>query len=247
MTEPQAISQPAQASKASLWEDFIDVLYAPADVFRRRENGNWFVPMLVVTLIMTAIAYFTFDTLRGAYQPLIDKQMEAISQRPGFTPDMAAATEQRLPLAYKLGPLIGIPLLIFVVALVMWLTGKAFGSRQTFRAAMVVTGYAQVTRVIASLLLAVQALVLDPSKVTSLFALSIGPARFVSPKTISPVALAILTRLDVFTIWATVLLGVGVYATGKLSKRSATAVAVIVWLLGSLPAIRSAILTGSPM
>ena len=244
MTEPYALSQPAQPSKASVWEDFIDVLYAPVDVFRRRENGNWFIPMLVATVLLTAVGFFTYDALQGAYQPLIDKQIEAMSRNPGFTPDMADRVRQGFPWSVKLGPIIGIPLLIVVVALVSWATGKAFGSRQSFRSAMVVTGYAQVPRLIGGVLLGIQAVVMDPAKITSMYAISFGPARFISEKSMSPVAYALVNRLDIFTIWATVLIGIGAYVTGKLGKGSATAVAVIVWLLGSLPAIRAALLAG---
>ena len=241
MTEPYVVSQAAQPSKASVWEDFMDVLYQPAEVFRRRENGNWFIPLIVVTVLMTLIGYFTYDALSAAYQPLIDKQIEAMSRNPGFTPDMAERVRKSFPYTVKLGPIIGVPLLIFVVSLLTWVTGKPFGSRQSFRAAMVVTGYAQVPRVIGGLLLGAQALLLDQSKFTSVYALAIGPTRFISDKAVSPVMFAMLTRLDVFTIWATALLGVGLYATGKLSKGSATAAAIIVWLLGSLPAIRGAL------
>ena len=57
------------------------------------------------------------------------------------------------------------------------------------------------------------------------------PARFVDPTTVSPVTLAICNRLDLFTIWYVVLLGIGMHVTGKVSKLNAAIFAVIYWSL----------------
>jgi hypothetical protein len=48
-------------------------------------------------------------------------------------------------------------------------------------------------------------------------------------------------RLDLITIWVTVLLAVGLAVTGKVSKGKAAAFGVLIWLVGSLPALRQAI------
>lgn len=39
--------------RVSIFEDFIDIFYAPSQVFARRINGNWFIPMVVVTAVIT--------------------------------------------------------------------------------------------------------------------------------------------------------------------------------------------------
>ena len=41
---------PAAAPRVGIWEDFIDIFYAPSAVFSRRENGNVFIPLAVVTI-----------------------------------------------------------------------------------------------------------------------------------------------------------------------------------------------------
>lgn len=238
MTEPQVVSQAAQPSKSSVWEDFIDIFYAPADVFRRRENGSWFVPMLVTTVLITLITFLTYGALEGAYQAILDKAIEQVMQRPGATPALEEGVRKFFPWQVKLGPLVFIPLLILGVATLMWLVGKFFGSRQTFRSAMVVAGYAQIARVVGSLVVGIEGLLMDSSKITSLNAIALGPTRFVARGATSPIAYAMLFRLDIFTIWATVLIGIGIYVTGKVSKGSATAMAIVIWLLGSLPTIR---------
>jgi hypothetical protein len=53
--------------------------------------------------------------------------------------------------------------------------------------------------------------------------------------------LVILSRFDVFIIWTTVLLGIGLHVTGKIPKSKAMIAAFIVGALGALPAVLGAL------
>ena len=68
--------------------------------------------------------------------------------------------------------------------------------------------------------------------------ISLSPARFLDPDTANPLLLQALGRLDLFTIWVTVLLSIGLYATGKVSKGKAVAFGIVYFIIGSLPALR---------
>ena len=48
------------------------------------------------------------------------------------------------------------------------------------------------------------------------------------------------SRFDLFTIWITVLLAIGIHVVGKIPKQQAAIVAAIAWLVGALPAILGA-------
>ena len=50
-----------------------------------------------------------------------------------------------------------------------------------------------------------QGLFLDPAQLDGRFRLSFGVGRFLDPDTVSPLLLAIVGRVDVITIWITVL------------------------------------------
>ena len=56
--------------------------------------------------------------------------------------------------------------------------------------------------------------------------------------------LALATRFDLFTIWITVLLAIGIYVVGKIPRQQAAIVAAIAWLVGALPAILGALQQG---
>jgi hypothetical protein len=55
---------------------------------------------------------------------------------------------------------------------------------------------------------------------------------------------AVAGRFDVFAIWVTILLGIGLYVVGKVSKQQAIIGAIIMWVVGALPAIYGAIKAG---
>ncbi len=81
---------------------------------------------------------------------------------------------------------------------------------------------------------------MDPAKLTGQMAISLSPARFFEPDQPSPITYQFLGRLDLITIWVTILLAVGLYVTGKVSKGRATIFGVLMWLIGALPALRQA-------
>ena len=55
------------------------------------------------------------------------------------------------------------------------------------------------------------------------------------------ILLALFGRVDVFTIWITILLAIGLSATGGISRSRAAMAAALVWLAGALPALSQAL------
>ena len=133
---------------------------------------------------------------------------------------------------FAIGPFMLITM--FVLGVTTWVVGKLMGSRQTFEAGIAVAAWAYVPRVLQQVLAAVQGLVMDPSKLNSAFSLSIGPARFFDPDATNPVLYQLLGRFDLFVIWSTVLLAVGLHVTGKVTKKNAAICGVLVWLVASI-------------
>ena len=135
---------------------------------------------------------------------------------------------------FAYGTAIFIPIIIVFIGFMTWLVSRLVDSRQTLRAAMVVAAYSYVPRVVAAVVAAVQGLVLKPDQLDGLMRLSIGPARFLDPATANPIVMAIAFRFDLFTIWVTILLAIGAYVTGRISKQSAVVAGVLFWVVGSL-------------
>ena len=80
---------------------------------------------------------------------------------------------------------------------------------------------------------AIQGLVLAPESITSRYSVQIGPARFFDPHA-NPVLMTVLGGLDLFTIWVTVLIAIGIKVVARVEMSQAALAAVIVWFVGLL-------------
>jgi len=245
MTNPAAVSTPAPAQKpASFWEDLIDIFFQPVDVFRRREYASFWPPLIAVAVLTAVFAVANTNVL----QPIIDAEMsrqmaQMMKSNPRFTPEMAErgrAFGEKIASVVRYGTIVTVPIFLFLYALWAWLTGKVFGSKQTFGAAMMVISYSFIPRVLESVVYAVEGLLVDPSTLNAMSRIQLNPARFYDPDTANPMTLAILSRVDVFVIWFWILVGVGLYVTGKVSRGKAAAFSITMWVLGSLWVIRNA-------
>ena len=236
---------PAAAPRAAIWEDFIDIFYAPSAVFRRRENGNFFIPLAVITIVCGVLFYLN----SGALQPMFDAEFDrgmaiARRQNPNLPAEAIENMRSFMSRVQVVMIFVFIPIAIFGVGVVTWLAGKLVDAKQTFKAALVVGAYAYTPRIIDGVLQGLQGLFLDPAHLDGRFRLSLGIGRFLDPDTTSPLLLAIVGRVDLITIWITVLIAIGLCVTGRISLRKAAIAAAIVWLIGGLPLILPALRQG---
>ena len=227
----------------SFWEDVIDIFVSPAAVFRRRQNTSVWPPMLFVALSIAVISFATFNTL----EPIFDAEFsrataKMIAANPQLTPEMLEKGRGIQIAVAKYGLAVLMIVFMFVIGCVSWLIGKLFDSKQTFNAALVVAAWAYMPRILGALINAIQGLLMDPAKLTSLLAISLSPARFMDSETTNPILYQMAGRLDLITIWVTVLLAIGLAVTGKVSKGRAAIFGVIIWVVGSLPQIRQAMM-----
>jgi len=227
-------------AKASLWEDFVDIFYAPSSVFARRAEGKFGAPLAILIVVSTILVYLTIN----AMQPVMDAEFarrsaDMLAKNPNMTQEQLSAGRKFFenfgPIFFAFGILIG----VIGTGIVIWLVGKLFDAKESVSAAIMVATYAEVPRVVQVLLNAAQGLFMPSEKLTSFASLTLSPARFMDPSS-SQIAIAMASRFDLFTIWITVLLAIGIHVVGKIPKQQAAIVAAIAWLVGALPAILGA-------
>ncbi len=246
MTAPDDLgttaAPPASAKPASLWEDFIDIFVSPSEVFERRREYGFFLPLIILTIIVVAITVVGSSAMQSVIQSDLARGMAAAAKKnPNLTADQISASTGIMT---KFTPVIVgfasffIPL---IVGVVLWIAGKFVSAKEDIGQACMIATYAAFPRILDSLLRLVQAFALDPSKVNGMASVSLSPARFINPDTASPVLLGVLTRFDLFTIWATVLLAIGLAVVARIPKSRAALAAAIVWLVGGLPVLLGAL------
>lgn len=231
-----------QEKPASVWEDFIDIFYAPSDVFARRTNSGFGIPMLVVTVLSGLI----FWANSGAMQPMMDAEFSrqtaaAMKANPNITQEQLSAMRTMGEKFQLIGVFIFLPIAMFFIGLFLWVVGKFVDAKQTLAAAIMVACYSYIPRVAEGVLGGVQALIVSPESMKGRLSLSLGIGRFMDPDTANPALLALLGRVDVFTIWVTVLLVIGLSVTGKIPRAKAAVAGVIMWFLGALPLVLPAL------
>jgi hypothetical protein len=233
---------PVETSRAAAWEDFIDIFYEPSAVFRRREHGSVFLPLVVVTLLTGAIFFLNSGALRPLFDAEFDRQMAAaMRDNPNIPPEAVERMRGFASRVGQVGVFVFLPIAMLCVGLVSWLAGKLVDARQSLHAALVVGAYAFAPRVLEGVVNGVQALFLDPAQLDGRFRITFGPGRFLDPDTASPLLVAVVGRLDLFTLWITVLVAIGLCVTGRIPMKRAALAAAIVWLVGGLPLILQAL------
>jgi len=236
MTASAAPKQP------SVWEDFIDIFISPSEVFRRREKASLVVPLLVLTVALTVLYLGT----KSLYQPVMDAEFarraqQAIQANPQLTMEQMQRGKAISDTFGVVFVVLGTPIAVVVVGIVLWLVGKLFDAKEELGTALTVTTYAYFPKILAFVAGALIAYFTDPSRLTSMYSVSVGVGKLLDPTTTSPLLLALVGRLDLFTLWVTALLGIGLSVTGRISRGSAFLAAAIVWLVGALPGLFGAL------
>ena len=245
MTVPDEISPaapPVPAKRAGLWEDFIDIFVSPSEVFERRRDANFF-PALLVFVVLTTIIFFV---ARPVMQAVFDSEFArataaAMRKNPQIT---AAQMEKGRGFAEKfqvVGVVVGSFFLPMVVGVILWIAGKLVSARENIGQACLIATYAMFPRLIEGVINAVQGFLLDPSTLNGRYRLTLGLGRFFDPDTVSPILLAVVGRIDIFTIWVTVLLAIGLSVIGRIPRSRAAIAAAAVWVIGMLPGLWGAL------
>lgn len=240
--DPETSPADASAERASLWEDFVDIFYAPSQVFARRRDGKFGLPLLFLALAGLVLFFLT----KNAMQPVMDaefafRSQEMMRANPQLTSEQLASGRRFFEMFAPVIFAVAFPLAVILTGIVLWVTGKLFDAKEPLVAALMVSTYSQVPRLLQFLTNAAQGLFMAPEKFTSVHSVSLSLARFMDPATAQPVLLVLASRVDLFTIWITVLLAIGLHVVGRIPKQSAAIAAAITWLVGGVPGIIGAL------
>ena len=230
----------APPPQASLWEDFIEIFFAPSEVFARRRDGRFWLALIVLTVLVGVLFYASQGPLAGVFEGEFRRGMERAAANGNRMTDeqMAQAraiSERFAPFLVVVSVFVG----TLLMGVVIWAASKIFGSVASLAVATAIAALSQFPKILQSALNIVQGVMFEPQ---SLADISFGPARFLDAETASPVLAAMLLRFDLFILWPTVLIAIGLVVAARMEKTNAAIVAAIVWLLGALPTVGPALM-----
>lgn len=223
-------------------EDMFEIFYAPSAVFERRRGGEYGLPLVAMAVTSAILIVAT----KGLLQPVIDAEtaMGLAKASAKMTPEQFEAAKSAAQSMSGIGTLIGVPITYlitpFILGCIAWLAAMVVGVKQRYGVAVMIATFAWYPRLVEWVANAIQMALLPNIQVTSRLSLSLGVGRFLDGSHPN-LATALLGRVDLFTLWATCLIGLGFMVTAKATKAQAIMIGVIVWAVGALPQLYSAL------
>jgi hypothetical protein len=197
---------------------------------------------MLVFIIAAAVLYFA---TRTAMEPIMNAEFErGMAANPNLTPEQMEAGRKFAGIAGGIFVLIGTPIMMLLLGGIIWIVSRVLGKALSYSQGATVAAFAMFPRLVESVVSAVQALLMDEQDLNSRYTVSLGAGRFFDHETANPVVLALLGRIDVFTIWVTILIAIGIKVMGRASTGQAVAGAALVWLVGAIPMLLQALRGG---
>ena len=226
-----------QPEKASLVEDFMDILYSPTKVFERRSGSGFGTYLLIITVVAGLFAFAT----RGVFSQIFDAEFQrgaakAMAANPQITMDQMNSMRGIQEKIGMVATYIGTPIFIFILAFFTWIAAMITGAKVKYGQAVLVVCLAWIPRLVGSLVGTLQVVLMDTSNVVTPWALGASPARFMADDA-NPKVLALAAGFDLITIWYTVVAGIGLAVLAKSSPAKGYIASFIVFVLGLLPAL----------
>jgi len=236
-----ASTQGAPPEKANIVEDFIDIFYAPASVYARRGNAGYGLTLLIVSVLAALFAFASRDLFATAMEADMSRRMaEQMAKNPQLTAEMAQRAQGMQVTMATWISYVATPIGVVVVAALAWVAARMVAVKLTWNHAMLIVTLAWIPRLLQGLVVAAQGLLMDASSVDGMNRLTLSPSRFMSPEG-NVAVLTLASRFDLFVLWTTVLLGIGIAVLGKAPRSKGFIAAAIVWgivtLIGVVPAV----------
>src|SRR5207244_9846094 len=226
---------PAAEPKPNSFARIFGVLFSPGETFASiARRPTWAVPLLVIVIIgyvCTALVVPRMD-----WDKITAMQQEQMKQR---NPNVS---EQQLEQGARVGKALGkvIPWLFpifgviwyLLMAGVLLLTFRLTGSEGNFSQAFSATLYAWMPQVISTIIgtivIVARGGLVDPEQMATMVKTNLG---FLADMKTQPMLFALLSSLDIFTIWTVVLLIIGFAALSRSSKGKAAAIVIGWWVV----------------
>ncbi len=236
---------PAETAPAGLSESqrILNIFLAPSKTFEDiRRNTSWWVPWLLGSLI-SACFILTVDKRIG-FETVVNNQM---AQAPEFMkramervpPEERQKSLQRQIAGQRIGALyLGwLFYLIFSIvlaALLMFVFNFILEAGIPFKNALATWFYASLPRAVLFALLGIVVLLIgvDPSGFDFENPITTNLAAFLDPTTSSKFLYRLLGGIDIFVIWAVILLGMGFASQSRKKMSAATGITTIAVLYG---------------
>ncbi|HOA24332.1 MAG TPA: YIP1 family protein [Aggregatilineales bacterium] len=231
-------SSPAgPAARLTPLDALVGVLVRPRHTFERMRDaahGYWWVVFVLALVVLIISTVATVPIEVEVQQAAFEAQIEQFEDLP---PEQLAQIEQTqrifsstvvLSVINTATGIVGLLFRYVLRAGLLFLLGLALGGQASFKQVWRMAVWTTLPLVIGSLVSAIAVIAtgnLPAAGLTTIF----SDAELAS---VSPVLIALLSRIDLYTLWSLALIAVGMVATARLSLGNGVGIAAAYWLLG---------------
>jgi hypothetical protein len=230
--QDDAIATPAPDAgpEPNSFQRIIGVLFSPDATFASiARKPDWVVPLVLIMILALGNGFLIASRIDfGA------PAREAMAQNKNMTQEQMDRAEKMSvgmgKVAKFIAPVIMV-IVFLVVAGALLLAVRLMGGEGDFKQAFSVTCYAWLPNVLQSIILTIVILAkgltgINPQTIPTILRSNLG---FLVDMKTQPMAFALLSSLDLFTIWVVVLLVIGFAYVGRISKTKSAVAVVSLW------------------
>jgi hypothetical protein len=231
--QDDAVAAPAPDAgpKPSPFQRIIGVIFSPDATFASiAKRPDWVVPLLF--LLITSLAAGIIMAPRIDFGSATREAMEQQKNVPQEQIEKAVRlTNSFGKVATYLAPVFSL-IILLIVAGVLLLAFRLFGGEGDFKQAFSVTCYASIPTIIKSVvtlaIILAKGGIIPAQALATLVRSNLG---FLADYKASPMAFALLTSIDIFSIWFLVLMIIGFAYLARVSKAKSAVIIVSLWLV----------------
>jgi hypothetical protein len=231
MQETQARGLEAE-DNAALWEDLVDIIFSPGDVFRRRRDERVVRPLLMLLAASLIVSLALIPVTRPI---MVQTAGEA-----------GAAMEEWSLLLGVMGALftpIGVLFSVAITAALLWLFTRPAQPAPGFSRLALVAIYAAFIGLLGMVVGGVLSLLPGQEQTDMVRVFSVGVLRFTPEGAVPATVAPLLGLLDVFAIWGLALMALGLHVLAGVHRTHAILAALATWVLLALPGVVVALFT----
>lgn len=229
--QDNALGSPDPGPTPNSFQRIIGVLFSPDATFASiAKRPDWVLPL--VLLLITSLAAGLIVAQHVDFGSAAREQME---QNKNATPEqidkgvkIAASIGKVFTYLSPVLSLIG----LLIVAGVLLLAFRLFGGEGDFKQAFSVTCYASIPSIIKSvvtlIILVARGGIIPVTTLATLVRSNLG---FLADMKASPMAFALLSSFDIFSIWFLVLLIIGFAYVSRLSRAKSAGIIISLWIV----------------
>jgi hypothetical protein len=222
----------APAPKPNSFQRVIGVLFSPNETFASiARQPDWLVPLALI-LVVSLVSGIVFAQRVDFGAPI----REAMDQNKNVTPEQAERAVRIGASVAKVityfAPILSLIVLLIIAGVVL-IAFRVLGGEGDFRQALSVTSYSWMPGLIKSIILTA-IIAARGASASDLATLLRSNLAFLVLMKDNPLLFALLSKIDVFSIWLVALMVIGFSFVSKFSKAKSAAVVVSLWLVATL-------------